>query len=156
TGDGDLVYFAFDLLHLDGYDLTGVPLETRKELLRGLLPSSGDTPLRYSEHVVGSGAAFLAEACRLGLEGIVSKRRDAPYRPGRGRDWLKVKCIQEQEVVIGGYTSPQGSRQALGALLVGVYDDGRLVYAGKVGTGFADATLRDLEARLRGLARKDS
>jgi bifunctional non-homologous end joining protein LigD len=156
-GPGELVYFVFDLLHLDGYDLTRGPLERRKALVRDLLAGVGNAALRYSEHVVGSGPEFFKEACGLALEGIVCKRRDAPYRPGRSRDWLKVKCHKEQEVVIGGYTSPQGSRVGLGALLVGLHDrDGRLVYAGKVGTGFDDATLRDLEERLRRLEQKTS
>jgi bifunctional non-homologous end joining protein LigD len=157
TGDGQLVYFVFDLLHRDGYDLTAAPLEARKALARDLLAGTASAPLRMSEHVVGSGAEVYAQACRLAMEGIVSKRREAPYRAGRSRDWLKVKCLHEQEVVIGGYTPPQGTRVGLGALLVGVRDDrGRLAYAGKVGTGFTEATLRELEERLRGLEQKES
>ena len=154
--EGRLHYFAFDLLHLDGEDLAPAPLEERKRRLSALLAGGGTEPIVYSDHVVGSGPAFYAEACRKGLEGIVSKRRDAVYRPGRGRDWLKVKCRHEQEVVIGGYTAPQGSRVGLGALLVGVHDEqGRLQYAGKVGTGFSDATLGELTRRLKSLEQPD-
>ena len=149
---GRLVYFVFDLLHLDGYDLTRSPLESRKAVLRDLLagaPAPAAGVLSYSEHVVGSGPEFFAEACRLRLEGALCKRREGPYRPGRGRDWLKVKCSRAEEVVIGGYTPPKGSRSGLGALLVGVNDaSGRLRYAGKVGTGFTDAMLADLKRRL--------
>src|SRR5262245_48758902 len=107
---GELAYFAFDLLHLDGEDLTPKPVEERKRRLKELLGRARTLPFRYSDHVMGSGRHFFAEACRKGLEGIVCKRRGSPYRPGRGGDWLKVKCLREQEVVIGGYTLPQGSR----------------------------------------------
>jgi bifunctional non-homologous end joining protein LigD len=153
-GRGTLVYMAFDLLHHDGRDLRELPLEARKTALRELIPAaarSNEAVIRYSDHVIGGGAAFLRQACRLGLEGAVCKRRDAPYRSGRGRDWLKVKCSRRQEVVLGGYTPPAGSRVGLGALLVGVHDGARLVYAGKVGTGFSTADLRALTAKLRAL-----
>jgi bifunctional non-homologous end joining protein LigD len=154
--EGRFHYFAFDLLHLDGEDLAPAPLEERKRRLSALLAGGGTEPIVYSDHVVGSGPAFYAETCGKGLEGIVSKRRDAVYRPGRGRDWLKVKCRHEQEVVIGGYTAPQGSRVGLGALLVGVHDEqGRLQYAGKVGTGFSEATLGELTRRLKSLEQPD-
>jgi bifunctional non-homologous end joining protein LigD len=153
--DDRLVYFAFDLLHLDGVDLTRAPLHERKELLSRLLataPVEGDA-LRYSDHVAGHGESFFAQACRLGLEGIVAKRADAPYRGGRGTDWLKVKCLAEQELVIVGWTDPSGSREGLGALLLGVHEDGELRHVGKVGTGFDAATLKDLLRRLRPLER---
>jgi bifunctional non-homologous end joining protein LigD len=101
--------------------------------------------------VAGAGPDFFAQACRLGLEGIVSKRRDAPYHSARTPDWLKIKCVREQEIVIGGYTDPEGSRVGIGALLAGVHEGGRLVFAGKVGTGFSDKTLRELHKRLRAL-----
>ena len=155
---GRLVYYLFDALHLDGYDLTPAPLESRKEALRTLLRDApGDGVVLYSDHVVGGGPAFHAQACRLSLEGVVSKRRDAPYTPGRGRDWVKVKCVREQEVVIGGFTPPEGARVGLGALLVGVHDStGALRYAGKVGTGFAGRTLRELVTRLEPLEQKAS
>ena len=150
---GELVYMVFDLLHLDGQDLTGARLEERKRRLQELIAAAGRRaePLRYSGHVVGSGPEFFANACRLGLEGIVCKRRDAPYQSTRSQDWLKVKCVKEQEIVIGGYTDPAGSRLGIGALLGGVYEGDRLVYAGKIGTGFTERTLRDLHERLRDL-----
>jgi bifunctional non-homologous end joining protein LigD len=156
TAGGRLAYMIFDLLYLDGRDLTGARLEDRKAALARLLASANDKAavLRYSDHVVGSGAEFLEQACRLGLEGIVSKRRDAPYRGTRGGDWLKIKCLAQQEIVIGGYTEPEGSRVGIGALLGGVYEDGRLVYVGKIGTGFDTRTLRDLKARLTQLEQK--
>ena len=148
-----LVYMVFDLLHLNGRDLTAVPLEERKKALAAVLASAkgGRGPIRYSDHVVGNGPEFFAQACRLGLEGIIAKRRDAPYRGTRSREWLKIKCVKRQEVVIGGYTDPEGSRIGLGALLGGVHEGGRLVYVGKIGTGFSDKTLRDLTKRLASL-----
>ena len=153
---GQLTYLVFDLLHLNGLDVTGARLEDRKRLLADLLGPVRDAagPLRYSDHVVGDGPAFFAQACQHGLEGIVSKLRDAPYRSTRSREWLKVKCSKRQEVVIGGYTDPEGSRVGLGALLAGVYEKGRLVYAGKIGTGFTEKTLRELTSRLRALERE--
>jgi len=149
------LYYVFDLLHLDGNDLTASPLEARKKALRGLLAAGSAGPtLRYSDHVTGNGEAFLRHACRMSLEGVVSKRRDAPYESGRGRSWLKTKCIQEQEFVIGGFTEPEGKRSGIGALLLGVHDDeGKLVYAGKVGTGFSSQDARDLRRRLDALTR---
>jgi bifunctional non-homologous end joining protein LigD len=156
TGRGQLVYMVFDLLHLDGRDLTGARLEDRKAVLERLLASGNGKsgPVRYSDHVAGDGPDFFAHACRLGLEGMIAKRRDAPYRGTRGTDWLKIKCVKRQEVVIGGYTDPEGSRIGIGALLVGVHENGRLVYAGKVGTGFDQKTLRALEKRLAPLELK--
>jgi bifunctional non-homologous end joining protein LigD len=151
TGRDQLVYILFDLLHLDGYDLTDARLEDRKAVLKRLLGPRASAPLRYSDHVIGSGPEFFDRACRLGLEGAVSKRRDAPYRGTRGSDWLKIKCQKEQEVVIGGFTDPEGSRIGIGALLGGVYENGQLLYAGKIGTGFSSQTLRDLKRRLEPL-----
>jgi bifunctional non-homologous end joining protein LigD len=149
---GRLVYFVFDLLHLDGHDLRGAPLEARKRELARLVPPRAGGSIRYSRHVVGQGEAVLREACRLAFEGIVSKQRDQPYEPGRGRGWLKVKCGREQEFVVAGFTEPQGTRVGLGALLLGVHDaSGDLVYAGKVGTGFTSTAARALRARLDGL-----
>ncbi|HJW69683.1 MAG TPA: DNA ligase D [Candidatus Binatia bacterium] len=149
-GAAEPVYFAFDLLHLDGRDLTRSPLEERKAALRALIDaSSADQTLRYSDHVTGNGAAFLRQACRMSLEGVVSKRGDSPYKSGRGRDWLKAKCIQEQEFVIGGFTDPEGRRTGIGALLLGVCDaGGELVYVGKVGTGFSTRDAVELRRRL--------
>jgi bifunctional non-homologous end joining protein LigD len=154
-----LIYFAFDLLHLDGRDLRGVPLVRRKEMLRRLLDASAgrrDAELiRYSEHWTGDGQALYEESCRRGLEGIISKRSDAPYRSERSREWLKIKCLKRQEFVIGGFTEPAGSRSGLGALLLGVFDQRRdLRYAGRVGTGFTHKSLAELRARLEPLARR--
>jgi bifunctional non-homologous end joining protein LigD len=152
----DLVYFAFDLLYLDGYDLRAVPLGARKEALETVLAAArGGGPLRWSDHVQGDGKSFFRQACSFALEGVVSKRADLSYHPGRSRDWLKVKCLQRQEMVIGGFTDPEGSRTGLGALLVGVYEGGELRYAGKVGTGFTTATLEQLRRRLDRLERRE-
>jgi bifunctional non-homologous end joining protein LigD len=152
----DLSYLAFDLLYLDGYDLREVALAERKRLLQALL-AGGYAGLKYSEHFAVPGAEFLRNVGALGLEGMVSKRADLPYRSGRGPAWLKVKCTRRQEMVIGGFTDPAGSRQGFGALLLGVYEpDGSLAYAGKVGTGFDDATLASLRLELDALVRKDS
>jgi bifunctional non-homologous end joining protein LigD len=155
---GQLAYMVFDLLYLDGRDLTGARLEDRKAALARLLASTNDqaAALRYSDHVVGAGADFFAHACKLGLEGIVSKKRDAPYRGTRGPEWLKIKCLKQQEIVIGGYTEPEGSRIGIGALLGGVFESGRLVYVGKIGTGFDNRMLRDLQQRLSRLEQKTS
>jgi bifunctional non-homologous end joining protein LigD len=152
----NLVYFTFDLLHLDGEDIASLPLEERKRRLQRLLARPGkDALIRYSDHVQGSGAEFFAAACRQHAEGIVCKRCDAPYTPGRGRSWLKVKCIKRQELVIGGFTDPEGSRQGLGALLVGYYDAaGSLRYAGKVGTGFTNRGAQELRRQLEGLEQR--
>jgi bifunctional non-homologous end joining protein LigD len=148
----EMVYFVFDLLYLDGDDLRPAPLLERKQALRALLDAAGigtgSGPIRWSDHVAGQGEDFYRQACRFGLEGIVSKRADLAYRSGRSKDWLKVKCLQRQELVIGGFTDPEGARAGLGALLLGFYEDGRLVYAGKVGTGFTAQVLVDLRRRL--------
>ena len=149
-GTGRLAYFAFDLLALDDDDLARLPLDERKARLRELVAHAGPT-IRYCDHVIGNGAAVFHAACEAGLEGIVSKRRDRPYEPGRGTSWQKAKCIQRQELVIGGFTDPSGARTGIGALLVGYYDGTRLVYAGKVGTGFTNQTLADLDRALRPL-----
>ena len=145
-----IVYFAFDLLYLDGHDLTSSPLLSRKELLEAKTPDNAkDASIRYSEHWIGQGDALFEKACQMGLEGIIAKRADQPYRSGRSRDWLKIKSLKSQEFVIGGFSDPAGSRVGLGALLLGVYDDEKkLRYAGRVGTGFNDQTLRELRARL--------
>jgi bifunctional non-homologous end joining protein LigD len=149
-----LCYFAFDLLHLDGVDLTSLPLEERKRALEGLIGTSPGL-IRYSGHVIGDGAAFFAKACGMGLEGIVSKQRALPYQGGRTMSWVKTKCTKRQELVIGGFTDPEGSREGLGALLVGVHDrDGRLSFAGKVGTGFTQKAAKELRRRLDALERK--
>lgn len=144
----NITYYAFDLLYQDGYDLRGVSLIDRKRLLRALIGTS-DPALRYSVDVQGSGPEFFKQACALKLEGAVSKRAGSVYREGvRTRDWLKVKCGRRQEMVIGGFTDPQASRSAFGALLLGIYEGGKLRYAGKVGTGFDDETLHRLRLML--------
>ena len=137
-----LAYYVFDLVYLNGYDLSGVPLLARKNTLKALLAAlDPGGPLLYSDHIAGDAQNVFEHACMHGLEGIVVKRGDAHYAQTRGRSWLKVKCRQRQEFVIGGYTDPAGSRAEFGALLLGVYDGQRqLRYAGRVGTGFdADA-----------------
>ncbi|MGH8313791.1 MAG: non-homologous end-joining DNA ligase, partial [Steroidobacterales bacterium] len=150
-----IVYFVFDLLYRDGYDLRGVALTERKRLLRPLLGTS-DPRLRYSVDVQGSGAEFFKQACAMELEGAVAKRAASTYREGiRTRDWVKVKCAKRQEMVIGGFTDPQGSRSGLGALLLGVYEAGKLHYAGKVGTGFDDKTLAKLRPLLDKLEQRE-
>lgn len=143
--------YVFDLPHLDGHDLSGLELRQRKALLRRVLDYSD--PLRFTPHRVGEGVAYWEQACRHGWEGVIAKRADSPYSPGRSTDWLKFKCVTEQEFVIGGYTDPQGSRIGFGALLVGYYEDGRLRYAGKVGTGYDQQTLERLGNRLAKLER---
>ena len=140
-------FYIFDVLWADGRDVRPEPLSERKRLLRGLLSYGG--PLRFTEHRDTEGEAFYREACASGWEGLIAKRSDAPYQAGRSRDWLKFKCENGQEFVIGGFTDPQGSRTGFGALLLGYYDpDGQLVYAGKVGTGFTQKTLDSLHASL--------
>ncbi|HEX3872187.1 MAG TPA: DNA ligase D, partial [Pirellulales bacterium] len=152
-----MVYFAFDLLHLDGWDTAGASLEDRKKLLAEIVTERTRGPIRYSEEIEGSGAEFFKAACKAHLEGIICKRRDLPYSPGRGYDWLKVKCHGRDEFVIGGYTSPSGHRTGFGALLIGYHNQrGDLLYAGKVGTGFDERTLRDLHTRLKKLEQKSS
>jgi bifunctional non-homologous end joining protein LigD len=146
--------YVFDLLHLAGCDTTALPLRARKALLRRTLAYHG--PVRLTPHRNRDGEALFEEACRKGWEGLIAKRTDAPYTHGRSRDWLKFKCSAEQELVIGGYTAPRGTRTDLGALLLGHYEDGLLRYAGKVGTGFTQATLRDLSERFAPLHRQGS
>jgi bifunctional non-homologous end joining protein LigD len=148
-------FYLFDVLWANGRDVRELPLRERKQVLRRLL--SFGTPIRYTTHRTNNGESYYAYACTIGWEGLVVKRADAPYRPGRSKDWLKFKCQEGQEFVIGGYTDPKGSRIGFGALLLGYYDpDGRLAYAGKVGTGFDDATLASLARTLSGLERSQS
>jgi bifunctional non-homologous end joining protein LigD len=149
-----LAYFVFDALALNGVNLRPRPLEARKAELSQLLGSSRTTGvIRFSDHVIGNGPDVFHQACRLRLEGILSKLRTAPYVPGRSGTWLKTKCALRQEFVIGGFTDPEGSREGIGALLVGVYDEsGALAFAGKVGTGFTVVVARDLRRRLERIA----
>jgi bifunctional non-homologous end joining protein LigD len=146
-----LAYFVFDLLRLERDRLELLPLEERKARLLKLVGRRKGSTVRYSDHVIGRGHDFFKEACRAGLEGIISKRRDQPHHHGRHRDWLKTKCVLRQEFVIGGFTDPEGSRQGIGALLVGYYEGNRLAFAGKVGTGFTQQGALDLRRRLEAL-----
>ena len=150
----EIVYYLFDVPYFDGHDLRGQPVEARRALLEQLLQRLPASPLvRFSASLDAPPQQLLAHACRLGLEGVIGKRRGSPYVARRSGDWIKLKCGQRQEFVIGGYTAPQGAREGFGALLLGVYDgDGKLRYAGKVGSGFDDATLRGLRRRLAALA----
>jgi bifunctional non-homologous end joining protein LigD len=150
---GTLVYQLFDLIYLDGYDLSSAPLIERKQALAQLLGAAGFEQggmVRYSDHVLGQGQAFFEEACALGLEGSVSKRADAPYRSGRSKFWRKAKCTQHAKFVVGGYTPPSGARSGFGALLLGnLRADGSLEYAGRVGTGFSRRQLEELYVQLK-------
>ena len=154
-----LTYFVFDLLHLDGKNLAAAPLVERKRELERLLRRVKAPTLKYSAHIEGDGPEVFARACKLGAEGIVSKRRDQPYRPGRNSAWLKIKCVQRQEFVVGGFTDPEGSRQGIGALLIGYYDSKKqLIFAGKVGTGrgFTAKFTSELRADLNKLEQRES
>ena len=154
TGRASLVYFVFDLLREGGRALDRLPLAERKERLRTLIGRRKTARIRYSEHVVGHGETFFQQACRLGLEGIISKLANQPHHPGRHRDWVKTKCVLRQEFVIGGFTDPEGSRTGIGALAVGYHAGGRLVFAGKVGTGFTHKVAVDLRRQLDAIERR--
>jgi bifunctional non-homologous end joining protein LigD len=147
-------FYVFDLLHLDGRDLRRLPLRRRKALLRRALTFGG--AIRFLPHRTEHGERYHHEACEKGWEGIIAKRADAPYTSGRSGDWLKLKCVADQELVIGGFTDPRGSRVGFGALLVGHFDGDGLAYAGKVGTGYNEFLLRELRAELDRLARADA
>jgi bifunctional non-homologous end joining protein LigD len=150
-----LLYHVFDLIYIEGYSLVKVPLRDRKVVLASLLEPFGDKGLlRYSDHIEGNGAEFLREACKLGLEGIVSKRGDSLYESTRSRNWLKVKCLKRQEFVIAGYTlSDKGI--PFSSLILGVYDRGELIYAGRAGTGFSNQLRIDLKKALDRIVRKE-
>ena len=154
-GPARLIYFVFDLLFRDRIDLRGMPLHERKRRLAALLVGQRDDgPLRYSDHMNGQGHTVFETACRRGLEGLIAKRADSRYLGGRNRNWVKPKCHRRQELVIGGFTEPSGSRRGFGALLLGVYDneqDRRFRYVGRVGTGFSEARLAYLHRALRAL-----
>jgi bifunctional non-homologous end joining protein LigD len=154
-GEGAEIYlYVFDVLVAEGEDVRELPLEERRKVLEGLL--DWKDPLRTTGQVTGDGTQLLDEACREGWEGLIAKRLGTAYVSTRSRDWLKLKCTRAQELVIGGFTAPKGSRTDLGALLVGYFDDGELRYAGKVGTGFTHATLKELAGQLAPLARDSS
>ena len=141
---GELVFFAFDLLFLNGESTAQLPLIERKERLQRLFKKEIGG-LRYSEHVAGDGPVFRAQACKLGLEGAISKQADRPYAPGDRGIWVKSKCLNREEFVVVGWTDPEGSRSHIGALLLGYYtEDGRLHYAGRAGTGITEKELRRL------------
>ncbi|HEY9055705.1 MAG TPA: DNA ligase D [Aurantimonas sp.] len=153
---GPLACFCFDLLRLDGKDLTKRPLTERKAALKALLDGAGSEVFLYSEHVTGNGAAVFQKICGAGHEGIVSKRADGPYRSGRGKSWLKVKCTRRQEFIVGGWSPSDKKGRAFSSILVGVMEDGSVRYRGRVGSGFDQQTLADLAKRFDALARKTS
>ena len=151
TGEGSLVFFLFDLLHLDGENMTALPLVDRKTRLASLLHGAPNS-LRYNDHQIGHGPAFHRLACERGLEGIVSKRTNGRYEPDR-RTWLKTKCLNREEFVVVGWSDPEGSRHRIGSLLLGYYTpEGKLIYAGRAGTGMPVAELERLWQRLQPLA----
>lgn len=154
-----ILYYVFDLPYYNGYDLRNVPLFERRALLRPIIsqsnPTSHDAVIRYSDSFNAEPDDLLASACRLGLEGLIGKRKDSVYVSRRSTDWIKLKCTQRQEFVIGGFTDPKGTRQGIGSLLLGVHDDqGNLLYTGNVGTGFSEKTLADLRRKLDALSSK--
>lgn len=146
-----IYWYLFDIPHLDDHDLTAVPLRDRKKVLSRI--ANFRDPLRMTPHENADGADYYRRACRAGSEGALAKDATRGYAQGRSRAWLKFKCAADQELVVGGYTDPTGQRPELGALLVGYYEGGRFIYAGKVGTGFDESTLRDLRQRLSTLER---
>ena len=161
-----MTYFVFDLLHLDGHNLRGLALERRKEILEGLISEAGDAAaIRFTEHIRGEGGAMFTKACELGAEGVVSKRAEGKYCAGRSKEWWKSKCVRQQEFVIGGFTLPSDRGPGIGALLLGYYDGdstprtktspqgprGKLIYAGRTGTGFTEATRKHLRKELESI-----
>ena len=148
---GKAMYYAFDLLHLDGRDLTSSPLRERKAALAALIEQAPHERLRFSEHVDGDGEAMVRHACRLGLEGIICKRADEPYRPGRGDAWVKVKCSERSEFVIAGYVPSTVSPSMIGSLVLGYYEKGKLVPAGRVGTGYTQKIAQNLKKAISAL-----
>jgi bifunctional non-homologous end joining protein LigD len=152
--DIPVCYYLFDLLYLDGYDLTGVPLLARKTLLRRLFSYGG--AIRFSEHRQGEGETCFRIACQRGFEGVIAKRADSRYLGRRSPDWLKIKCQKRQEFVVGGYTEPKKRRMGFGAMLIGYYRGTHLVYAGRVGTGFDEETLKVLSGAFRSLEQAES
>lgn len=142
--EGDVVYYIFDLLYLDGHDLRQLSLVKRKAILKKVLGRAKGR-LRFSDHVEEKGKAFFKEVSLMHLEGMIAKDSQSPYREGvRSREWLKIKTELRQEVVIGGFTQPRGSRKRIGALLIGVYEAKNLKYVGRVGTGFTERSLEEL------------
>src|SRR6185437_15072041 len=147
------VFEIFDLIYLDGYSLTQTPLRERKAVLEQLLATAKvKGALRYSDHVEGNGKAFFKQACEYGIEGIVSKLATSPYESTRNRNWLKTKCIKRQEFVIAGYTPSKNDFPGFGSLILGVYEKGKLIYCGRVGTGFSIKQRVDLQQQLDRIA----
>lgn len=145
--------YLFDLMHVDGHDVTALPLRVRKAMLQELFDFSADDTIRFSPHHHERGEELLQQACGHGWEGLIAKRLESTYQHKRSRDWLKLKCSRRQELVVGGFTDPQGSRVGFGSLLLGFCDGDDLVYSGKVGTGFDNDTLRGLHERLIAIER---
>lgn len=157
TGDSGLIFHIFDLLYVDGFLLTKTPLIERKLLLAKLLKSQAENSrLRYSDHIEGNGAEFFKQACKLGLEGIVSKLANSHYESTRSRSWLKVKCIRRQEFVIAGYTISDKGMPGFGALVLGIYEKNKLVYAGRAGTGFTIPQRVEIQKKLDALVQPSS
>lgn len=156
TSRGPLVYLVFDLLRVDGHSIARLPLEQRKARLQALVKPAKTGRIRFVDHVVGHGEVLLDHAAKLGLEGIVSKRRDLPYFPGRHDSWRKVKCLRTETFVIGGFHEPKGtSREGIGALVVGQYEGTRLGFSGRAGTGFSHALSVDLRRVLDALRQRE-
>ncbi len=149
-------YEVFDLIYLDGYSLTQTPLKHRKQLLKNLVGSNSHGIIRYSEHLNGNGDEFFKHACEYGIEGIVSKLANSHYESTRNRNWLKVKCSKQQEFVIAGYTPHSKGLPGFGSLVLGVYEKTKLVYAGRVGTGFTFKQRGDLKKQLEKISRATS
>lgn len=148
-GAAAFVFQIFDLIYLDGFNITRTPLRQRKALLAELLAvANAKGPLRYSDHVEGNGKQFFKQACEFGIEGIVSKLADSPYESTRNRNWQKTKCIKRQEFVIAGYTPSKKGFPGFGSLILGVYEKGKLVYTGRVGTGFSIKQRLELQKKL--------
>ncbi|HEV2884869.1 MAG TPA: non-homologous end-joining DNA ligase [Pyrinomonadaceae bacterium] len=152
SGGGAFIYQIFDLIYLDGYNLQRTPLRERKAVLEKLLTVETKGQLRYSDHIEGSGEAFLKQACEFGIEGIVSKMADSPYDSTRNRNWQKIKCSKRQEFVIAGYTPSKKGFPGFGSLILGVYEKGKLTYTGRVGTGFSIKQRLELQKKLDRIA----
>ncbi len=154
---GGLVFYVFDLPFFNGHDLRNLPLHERRKALRAIVAEGGGDTVRFSEDFDAAPDQLIASACQLGFEGVIGKRSNARYVSGRSAEWIKLKCGQRQEFVIGGYTDPQGARKGIGSLLLGVHgDDGQLHYVGNVGSGFSERTLATLHAQLKALATRTS
>jgi bifunctional non-homologous end joining protein LigD len=153
TRSSAFVFQIFDLVYLDGFNFTRTPLRERKAVLEELLTQGKPTgPLRYSDHVEGNGLQFFKQACEYGIEGIVSKLADSPYESTRNKNWLKSKCIKRQEFVIAGYTPSKKAFPGFGSLVLGVYDKGKLIYSGRVGTGFSIKQRLEIQKKLDAMA----